>query len=133
NKLVAFATNPADQTADVLYAAVGDEFTIPPTPPNGFPGFVPGSGVWRSTDGGRTWTNIVTNPMASPFNTPPNSLAFTDVAVDPTNPNVVYAAIGNFAGDPTNGIYRTLNATAANPSWTLLIGGTGAQFLPGRA
>ena len=87
-----------------------------------------GSGIWCFTDGGQSWTNIV-DPTASPFRTASDSLSFTDVVTDPTNVNIVYAAVGNGSGDPTNGVYRSSNALSANPTWTLLIGGS--AFLPG--
>src|SRR5207244_4264872 len=102
--------------------------TIYGAPPSLFPGGVTDSGIWRSTDGGQTWTNIV-NSTVSPFNTPANSLSFTDVQFDPNNANILYAAVGNSSGDPTNGVYRTSNALSATPTWTLLIGGS--AFLPG--
>src|SRR5262249_43749194 len=92
------------------------------------------SGIWRSLDGGQTWDNIV-DPTVSPFTTNPtnpvlpDSLSFTDVLFDPTNPNVVYAAVGNSFGDPTNGVYKTTNALSDVPTWTLSIGGS--AFLPG--
>src|SRR5262249_8841726 len=47
----------------------------------------------------------------------------------PTNPNVVYAAVGLDLGNPSNGVYRTTNALSATPTWTLLIGGS--ALLPG--
>ncbi|HEX4589439.1 MAG TPA: hypothetical protein VH120_05895, partial [Gemmataceae bacterium] len=130
NKLLAVAVDPTDPTQDILYAAVGSGESEPPSL---FPGAVFGSGIWRSTDGGATWANIV-DSTAAPFSSgtttiPANSLSFTDVAVDPTNSNVVYAAIGNTFGDPTNGVYRSTNALSASPTWSLLIGGS--AFVPG--
>jgi photosystem II stability/assembly factor-like uncharacterized protein/protocatechuate 3,4-dioxygenase beta subunit len=83
-----------------------------------------GSLVERSTDGGVTWTDITSSSPVFSFGP-----TFSDVQMDPTNPNVVYAAAGNPAGDALNGIYRTSNALSANPSWTLQIGGS--AFVPG--
>jgi len=113
----------ATQAQDLLYAAVGTLYGAPPSSapnPNNNPQRVPGSGVWRSTNGGQTWTNMV-NSGVSPFTLNPGnpvlpgSLSFSDVIVNPTNPNIVYAAVGNAFRDPTNGVYRTSNALAASP------------------
>ncbi|HEX4590221.1 MAG TPA: hypothetical protein VH120_09860, partial [Gemmataceae bacterium] len=135
NKLVVMPTDPNDQTKDILYAAVGD---VTAQEPSAFPMKPPvkGSGIWLSTDGGKTWKNLIDSTKL-PFTTnsatpiPADSLSFSDVATDPTNPNIVYAAVGNEHVDPTNGIYRTLNALSATPTWTLLTGGS--QFVPGES
>ncbi len=117
NKLVVVVGDANDQSKDLLYAAVGSTF---------FGGT--GAGIWRSLDGGASWVQI-TDLTKSPFFSSPGALPFTDVAVDPNNSDIVYGAIGLAIGDPHNGVYRTTNATSANPTWTLLIGGS--AFLPG--
>jgi len=89
---------------------------------------VPGVGIFRSTDGAQTWTDISTG-----FPVNPRGLLYTDVDIEPGNPNVVYVSVGSPAGGPTNGVYRVDNALTAGPVvpgvWTLRIGGS--QFLPG--
>jgi photosystem II stability/assembly factor-like uncharacterized protein len=70
------------------------------------------SGLYRSLDGANNWTQLSNGLPAGPF--------ATDVAVDPSNPSRVYAA---FWGQ---GVYRTDDADAANPTWTQLSGGLSA-------
>lgn len=100
------------QNPQVLYAAI--------TPAGGFPERAaakghPGAwgplGVFRSTDGGLSWTQL-TNGL-------PNQAA-TDLAMDPSNPNILYAAIGRIFGAAENGIYKS---TDGGNSWTKLGGG----------
>jgi photosystem II stability/assembly factor-like uncharacterized protein len=45
--------------------------------------------VWRSIDAGQTWQILVRHDQAGPNST------FTDVVIDPHNPDVVYAASGS--------------------------------------
>src|SRR5579871_5064821 len=77
---------------------------------NGDPG--DNRGVWRSTDGGLTWTNLTA------------SIATTDPVYDmefaPGDPNTLYVAFGSVGGDPANGIYKSVNALSASPTFTLL-------------
>lgn len=68
-------------------------------------------GVFHSTDGGESWTQLL--------NGLPN-LSATDLAMDPSNPNVLYAAIGHIFGNTQNGIYKTTNGGV---SWSKLTGG----------
>jgi SdrD B-like domain/FG-GAP-like repeat/FG-GAP repeat len=168
--LTPFQTSPysdsifvAPSDPNTIYAAQGES-----------PGGTPGHGIWRSTDGGTTWTLLQGPANAFNGSTVPRLIVdpnnknlvfaamdfgpffgevfrttdggttwasitdsdplvagnfFSDIQVDPTNPNVVYAAIGAHGGGVSNGVYRTSNALSATPSWTLLIGGS--SFVPG--
>ena len=99
--------NPTDPAT--VYVAVGAQAS------NGLAG---NTGIWRSRDGGLTWRNTTADISAT--------AAFTDLVIDPTNPQTLYAAIGGYlvasdgktTGDPANGIYKTSNG---GDSWTLLI------------
>ncbi len=52
----------------------------------------PAGGLWKSTDGGATWTMWNTDALAA--------IGVTDLAIDPTNVDVMYMASGDgFAGD----------------------------------
>jgi hypothetical protein len=76
-------------------------------------------GVWRSNDGGATWTNVTAS-----FHTGYAS----DIAMDPTNPSVLYAGLVGVGGaSSTNGIYKT---TDGGTTWTRLANGilTGAAI-----
>jgi hypothetical protein len=74
------------------------------------------SGVYRTADGGTTWTLVLDGNNSSP--NPGTSIVF-----DPTNGSNVYAALGNFAGDPlfTNGVYKS---TDGGLTWTVQLGET---------
>jgi photosystem II stability/assembly factor-like uncharacterized protein len=59
-----------------------------------------GDGIYKSTDAGKTWTNVG-------FKTPGFTIA--RIRIHPTNPDIVYAAVfGNVvAPNPERGVYRT--------------------------
>lgn len=69
------------------------------------------SGVWRSDDGGATWTHPERPQPPVGSTTSPGSLLASsvyDLAVSRTNPDVVLAATGNDPRIPTpNGIWRS--------------------------
>ena len=69
----------------------------------------PGSGIYKSTDGGQTWT----------FKGLKESQAIGRIVVHPTNPNIVYvAALGHIWGaNKDRGLYRT---TDGGDSWKLV-------------
>jgi photosystem II stability/assembly factor-like uncharacterized protein len=66
---------------------------------NAYQHTTPGDGVWKSTDGGDTWTKA---GLA-------NTRHIARLVIDPTNPDIVYvAARGDIYGtNPERGIFRT--------------------------
>jgi len=66
-----------------------------------------GSGLWKSTDGGETWTN-----MAAKKGLPKNTWGIVGVAVAPSNTDKVYAIIENEKG----GLFMSADA---GETWTL--------------
>jgi photosystem II stability/assembly factor-like uncharacterized protein len=92
-KLIVDPANP-----NVVYAAVGAAAN------NGLPG---NTGIWKTIDGGGTWTNTTTSISTT--------AAFSDLVMDPGNPQVLYAAVGDPDGDAANGLYKSVNAGA---SWS---------------
>ncbi|HEV2298655.1 MAG TPA: hypothetical protein VGR72_09090 [Candidatus Acidoferrales bacterium] len=98
---IALAFDP--QNSKVIYAALW-QTRRPPwnvyPPSNG-----PGSGLYKTTDGGETWTRLENG-------LPTEGLGRIGVAVAPTNPNRVYAVVDAKNG----GLYRSDDAGA---TWKL--------------
>src|SRR5262245_51868364 len=69
-----------------------------------------GGGVYRSTDGGETWTYLGLHDTRS----------IGRVVLDPTDPNVAYvAAVGNlWAGNEERGVFKTRDA---GKTWTKVL------------
>ncbi len=102
--------------ADVAYAAVGGYGL------NG--NNLVNTGIWKTTDGGTTWTNMT---AASPNNLDSAS-AWSAVVIDPTTPTSIYAAIGAMdGGTGNNGIYRSTNSGV---TWSFLANGPNQNALP---
>jgi hypothetical protein len=81
----------------------------PPTP-------LPARGVYKSTDGGQTFTYLNNSALQIPASGLPFPLrGATNVVLDPSNPDIVYA--GQFG----QGVYRSLNG---GTSWTRIFGPT---------
>ena len=78
-------------------------------------------GLYRTTDGGATWTPMLDNAL---------SLAVGAVAISPSQPDTIYVGTGepNFSGDSFfgAGIYRIDNASTGNPIISAALGT--AQF-----
>jgi photosystem II stability/assembly factor-like uncharacterized protein len=85
------AIDPVD--SKTLYAASYQRRRVP----WGFNGGGPGSGLWKTTDAGRTWTRITGNGF------PEGLLGRIGLAVSRSRPNVVYAQIEVGASAGTGG------------------------------
>ena len=64
----------------------------------------PGGGVWKTTNGGVTWVPIFDDAHVA---------SIADLAVAPSNPNVIYVATGEQS--PGNGVWKSADAGA---TWT---------------
>ncbi|MGD8276824.1 MAG: hypothetical protein PVH00_02305 [Gemmatimonadota bacterium] len=93
----------APSNPDILYLGSGEANTSRST--------YWGDGVYKSTDGGETWTNVGL----------PESHHIGRVVIHPTNPDIVYvAALGHlYTENPERGLYKTTNG---GRSWTKVLG-----------
>ncbi len=100
------------QDTGTIYAAVARAGGFPAlAAAKGHPGANGAVGVFKSTDGGATWTHLTSGIPA---------VEASDIAIDRQNPSTVYAAIGNIFGNAGNGVYKSTNA---GETWTKLAGG----------
>ena len=118
--------NPANP--DIVYvAAKGDIY-----------GANPERGVYRSKDGGRTWERVLYKSEQA---------GATDLSMDPTNPNVLIAALNYYvrlpwdevSGGPNSGLYKTTDGgntwadITHNPGLpTGIVGKIGVSISPAR-
>src|SRR5262249_13776556 len=65
------------------------------------------TGIWKSENGGMTWTNTT--------RTISTTESFTDLVIDPLAPQTLYAAIGSVRGSAANGVYKT--TTGGSMGW----------------
>jgi uncharacterized protein (TIGR03437 family) len=78
-------------------------------------------GVWKTVDGGATWTPITDDQP---------TLATGSIALDPSNPDIVYVGTGeeNFAQDSYYG-EGILKSTDAGKTWTNIVGPFEQDFI----
>jgi len=83
---------------DTIYAAIG---------------FRRSNGIWKSVNGGATWTKLKNGlPAAVPNNTGYNRI---ELAISPSHPNILYASYSDSSNNESLGIYKTTNGGS---SWT---------------
>ncbi len=74
-------------------------------------------GVYKSTDGGNSWSNVTNDGFTS-------DRSVQTIAVDPTNPNNVYAGIFNALHDCADGLWKSSNGGA---NWIIANNGMGTD------
>ena len=94
NEVICDPRNP-----DVMYATTWQRARRVWT----FLGGGPGSGLWKSTDGGETW-------FKSQAGLPGGDLGRIAIAISPANPDILYAILE--AGEGKSGVYRSTNRGA---------------------
>ncbi len=115
-----------------IYVGTGESFAyalggVPMT--NGAPGFI-GDGIYKSTDGGQTFSRL---PATKPA---PNSGVdewsyVSEIAIDPNDPRKVYAATHGglkFSDDGGNSWSSPPGVTGNVYSWEVAIGGNGVIY-----
>lgn len=80
-----------------------DEIKVSPSNPNIIYATSPG-GVWRTSNGGNTWSNITGN-------IPTSGAQITDLAIDNLNPNQIYVTLSGYASG--NKVFSSNNGGAA--------------------
>lgn len=87
----ALAIDPTN--ANVIYCGTGEA--------NSLRSYYPGTGMFKSTDGGNTWTNIGLT----------NTYSFGNISINPLNTQEIYAAaVGSLRHrNPERGVYKSTN------------------------
>jgi photosystem II stability/assembly factor-like uncharacterized protein len=107
NKTAAIDISIDPHNPDVMYAAMWEAFRTEYTMSSGGPG----SGLFKSTDGGETWKEITRNPGL-----PAGMIGKIGISISGADPNRVFAIIENENG----GLFRTDDGGA---NWTLVNSG----------
>ncbi|WP_421799068.1 BACON domain-containing protein [Haliscomenobacter sp.] len=91
------------------YAGIGriNRVAFHPSDVNTFFACTAGGGLWKTSNGGNSWTNLTNNL---------SRLGTSDLVVDASNPNVLYLATGDCDGGDTPSI-GVLKSTDGGASW----------------
>ncbi len=104
------ALDPSDP--EVLYAATYQRLRRA----WGFNGGGPGSGIWKSTDGGESWRRLTAG-------LPEGDLGRIGLAASPADPSVLYATVehasegGTYRSDDAGGTWRRVNRLNPRPMY----------------
>ncbi|MDE3154867.1 MAG: glycosyl hydrolase [Acidobacteriota bacterium] len=93
---------------DTLYAAMWQAFRTHWT----FSSGGPGSGIYKTTDGGAKWTNVT-----HATGLPTGIFGRVGLAIAPSNPSVMYAIIQAHYKDQAGGLFRSADG---GKSWTMV-------------
>ena len=86
---------------------------VDPTNSNTYFACAPGGGIWKSTNAGGNWDLLFPDETDEvPI------IGFTDIAIDPNNANVMYAAAGDDDGGNTFGL-GVLKTTDGGDNWSV--------------
>ncbi|MCV2489609.1 hypothetical protein OF117_09545 [Geodermatophilus sp. YIM 151500] len=114
---------PLGPTPVTGFAGIGrvTQIALHPTDVNDVLAAAAGGGVWRTRDGGHSWTSLMSDQP---------TLTMGAVAYAPSNPAVIYAASGEDGGGwdpgwPGAGVYRS---TDSGGTWTLTSTTTSDRF-----
>lgn len=111
---ISIGPQPTDHGSPFVAAGRVNSIAIDPRDNNTLYIAAAEGGVWKTTDGGSTWT---------PLTDQENSLASGAIAIDPSNPDTVYVGTGedNNASDSYYGA-GILKSTNAGQNWASIVG-----------
>jgi hypothetical protein len=90
-RIVKVVVDPTD--ANTVYVAVN--------------GNAPGAGIWKSSDGGSSWTNATAKDPVNGGISATAAPIFSDLVINRSSPQILYAAIGADSNSALNGVYET--------------------------
>jgi len=105
--------NPLGYTEGVQHSGHVNAVAVDPRNSNVVYLGTDGGGVWKTTDGGQTWTPLTDNQP---------SLEIGALALDPSNPDVVYAGTALVNDSFCNDGEGILKSTDGGATWTQLAG-----------
>ncbi len=105
-------THPGGYTQNGSYQSPGgsgrvNAITVDPTNPNIIWVGTPAGGLWKSTDGGQSWT-LISDQFAV--------MGVSQIVIDPDNPNIMYIGTGDRDAGDTHSI-GILKSTDGGQTW----------------